>query len=135
MERECCEVICEAPTIVQGYGVEQSRVEIKYVCRLIFYQHRKNKATPNLKAFYSTAKALKVGSCPNDENSVQISFYAFMCSIRIFMRSESVAVEKTARFCLEFCVLSFVYFLCHGIPILKVVLLHAQKWVISDVIL
>ena len=30
---------------------------------------------------------------------------------------------------------SFVYFLCVGIPILKIVLPHAHKWVISDVIL
>ena len=78
---------------------------------------------------------LKVGSCPNDENSVQILFCAFMCSFRIFLSSESIAVEKTARFCSEFWVLSLVYFLSHGIPILKIVLLHAQKWVISDVIL
>ena len=49
--------------------------------------------------------------------------------------SESVAAEKTARFCLEFIFFSFVYFLCVGIPILKVVLSHAHKWVISDVIL
>ena len=32
-------------------------------------------------------------------------------------------------------VLSFVYFLCVGIPILKIVLSHAHKWVTSDVIL
>ena len=32
-------------------------------------------------------------------------------------------------------VYSFVYFLCVGIPILKIVLSHAHKWVISDVIL
>ena len=30
---------------------------------------------------------------------------------------------------------SFVYFLCVGIPILKIVLSHAHKWVTSDVIL
>ena len=29
----------------------------------------------------------------------------------------------------------FVYFLCVGIPILKIVLSHAHKWVVSDVIL
>ena len=49
--------------------------------------------------------------------------------------SKSVAVEKTARFCLEFAFFSFVYFLRVGIPLLKIVLSHAHKWATSDVIL
>ena len=48
--------------------------------------------------------------------------------------SESVAAEKTAKV-LRIHVFLFVYFLCDGIPILKIVLSHAHKWVISDVIL
>ena len=47
--------------------------------------------------------------------------------------SESVAAEKTARFRLEFMFL-ICYLLCVGIPILKIVLSLAHKWVISDVI-
>ena len=47
---------------------------------------------------------------------------------------ESAAAEKTARFHLEFTFFSFVYFLCVGIPILKIALAHANKRVISDVI-
>ena len=38
--------------------------------------------------------ALKVGSCPYDDNPVQIFICPFPCSI-----SESVAAEKAARFC------------------------------------
>ena len=54
--------------------------------------------------------------------------------------SESVAAEKTARFCLKFTFFFFfffffVYFLCVGIPILNIILSHAHKCVISDVIL
>ena len=54
--------------------------------------------------------------------------------------SESVAAEKTTKFCLEFTfvcffVFLFVYFLCVGIPILNIVLSDAHKWMISDVIL
>ena len=48
---------------------------------------------------------------------------------------ESVTADKTARFCLEFTFFSFVYVLCAGIPILKIVLSHVHMWVISDVIL
>ena len=42
---------------------------------------------------------LKVGSCPNDDTFVQIFFYPFLCSIQIFLFSESVPAKKTARFC------------------------------------
>ena len=35
---------------------------------------------------------------------------------------------------LGICPFSFVYFLCVGIPILKIVLSHAHMWVSSDVI-
>ena len=53
--------------------------------------------------------------------------------------SESVAAEKTTKFFLEFTLFffffAFVYFLCVGIPVLKIVLSHAHKWVISDIVL
>ena len=42
---------------------------------------------------------LKVGSCPNDDNSVQIFFCPFLCSIQIILYFEFVAAKKTARFC------------------------------------
>ena len=41
-------------------------------------------------------------SCPNDDNSVQILFCPFLCSIWIFLCFECVVAEKTAKFCLEF---------------------------------
>ena len=47
----------------------------------------------------------------------------------------AVAAEKTARLCSDFAFFSFVYFLCVGIPILKIILSHAHKWVTSGVIL
>ena len=62
-------------------------------------------------------------------------FVLFCVEVEEILCSESVAAEKTARFCLEFKFLSCVYFLHVGIPILKIVLSHAHKWVISDVIL
>ena len=43
--------------------------------------------------------SLKVGSCPNDDKFVQIFFYPFLCCIYIFLFSESVPANKTARFC------------------------------------
>ena len=49
--------------------------------------------------------------------------------------SGSVVAKKTAKLGLEFAFFSFLYFLCVGIPILKIVLSHAHKWAISDVIL
>ena len=54
---------------------------------------------------------LKVGSCPNDDNSVKKFYLSFLCSICIILFSESVAANL--RFLL-------VYFLCVGIPILKI---------------
>ena len=42
---------------------------------------------------------LKVGSCPNDENFVQIIFCPFLCSILIILLSEYVPAKKTARLC------------------------------------
>ena len=41
---------------------------------------------------------LKVGSCPNDDNSVQFFYCPFPCSIQIILISESVAAEKTQDF-------------------------------------
>ena len=60
-------------------------------------------------------------------------FVLFCVEFEEILCSESVAAEKTARFCLEFTFFSFVYFLCIEIPIVKIVLSHAQKWVISHV--
>ena len=45
---------------------------------------------------------LKVGSCPNNDISVHILFCTSLCRILIILCSESVAAQKTARFCLEF---------------------------------
>ena len=44
------------------------------------------------------AAIIKVGSCPNDENSVQIFFLSFLCCIGIILCAESVAAKKNARF-------------------------------------
>ena len=77
---------------------------------------------------------LEVDSCPNDDNFVQCFFCPFLCSIYIILFSEFVPAKKTARFCLEFAFFSYVYFLCVGIPILKIVSSHAHMWVTSDVI-
>ena len=62
-------------------------------------------------------------------------FVLFCVVFEEILCSESVAAEKTARICLEFTFFSFVYFLCVGIQILKILLSHAHKLVISDVIL
>ena len=62
-------------------------------------------------------------------------FVLFRVVFEELLCSESVAAEKTARFCLDFTFFSFVYFLCVGILILKIVLSHAHMWVISNVIL
>ena len=42
---------------------------------------------------------LKVGSCLNDDNTVQNVFGHFLCSICIILFSESKTAEKTAIFC------------------------------------
>ena len=42
---------------------------------------------------------LKVGSCPNDDNFVQIFFSPFLYSNLIILFSECVPAKKTARFC------------------------------------
>ena len=63
-------------------------------------------------------------------------FVLFCVVFEEILCSESVAAEKTTSFCLEFTFFfSFVYFLYVGIPILKIVLLYAHKWVIPDVFL
>ena len=41
---------------------------------------------------------LKVVSCPNNENDVQIFFCPFLCRIQIILFFESVAAKETARF-------------------------------------
>ena len=40
---------------------------------------------------------LKVGSCSNNDNSVQIFFCPFLSTISIILFFESVAAEKTAN--------------------------------------
>ena len=87
---------------------------------------------PSQIIFYT---CVKVGSCPNDDNFVQIFFCPFVCSISIILFPESVFAKKIARLCREFEFFSFVYLLRIGISILKIVLLHAHKWVTSVVIL
>ena len=77
---------------------------------------------------------LKVGSCPNDDNSVQIFVYPCLCSISKILFSESVVPSKLTIL-LRICVVLFIYFLCVGIPFLKIVLSHAHKWMAYDVIL
>ena len=45
---------------------------------------------------------LKVGSCPDDDNSVQcylFFFCLFLCSNLMISFSEPIAAEKTAIFC------------------------------------
>ena len=46
--------------------------------------------------------SLKVGSCPNDGILSKFLICPFLCFIAIIIFSESVAAEKTARFCSEF---------------------------------
>ena len=72
-------------------------------------------------------RVLKVGSCPNDDNFVQIFFCPFLYSNLIILFAECVPAKKTARFCWEFTFYSFVYFLSVGILILKIVLSHTHK--------
>ena len=62
---------------------------------------------------------------------IKVCFFLFCVVFEESLCSESVA----AGFFLDFTFFSFVYFLCAGIRILKIVLSHARKWVISDVIL
>ena len=54
---------------------------------------------PDMVRYPGTIARLKVGSCPNDDGSGQIFICPFPCSISIIIFIESVAAEKTARFC------------------------------------
>ena len=76
---------------------------------------------------------LKVGSCPNNDKSVQYFFVLFCVAFKLF--SESLSCRENHKILLRIRPYSFVYFLCVGIPILKIVLSHAHKCVSSDVIL
>ena len=77
---------------------------------------------------------LKVGPCPDNEILSKFCFVLFLYSTGIILCSESVAAQKTARFCLDFAFFfSFACFLCVEIPIPKIVLSHGHKWVISDI--
>ena len=57
---------------------------------------------------------------------IKFCFVLFCVVFEEILYPESVAAEKTATFCLEFTFSSFVYFLCVGIPILKIVLSDAD---------
>ena len=59
-------------------------------------------------------------------------FVLFCAVFEEILCSESVAANS--KILLRIHGFLFVYFLCVGIPILKIVLSHAHKWVISDVI-
>ena len=54
---------------------------------------------PDMVLYPGTIARLKVGSCPNDDGSGQIFICPFPCGISIIIFIESVAAEKTARFC------------------------------------
>ena len=57
--------------------------------------------------YESWKSTLKVGSCPDDENAIQILFWFFLYNIWILLCSQPVAAEKTARFYIEFAFLHF----------------------------
>ena len=92
-----------------------------------------------LKSMYNSVGScmlpLKVGSCPKHENWHQILFCRFLCSIWRNFIFWICCCWENRKSLLRFHVFSFVYFLCVGIPIQKIVLSNAHKWVISDVIL
>ena len=48
---------------------------------------------------FSRRSRLKVGSCPNDDNVVQIIFLSFSVYYLNNLFSESVPAKKTAKFC------------------------------------
>ena len=79
--------------------------------------------------------SLKVGSCLNDGNSVEILFCPFLCSIRIILCSEALAAQKKRKILLKMCGFFVCLFPLCGNSDLKIVLSPAHKWVTSDVIL
>ena len=78
---------------------------------------------------------LKVGSCPNDDNSVHLFCSIFYVVFKYILFAESVVAKKTPQDFAENLHFLFVYFLCVGIPILNKVLSHAHMCVTSDTIL
>ena len=61
--------------------------------------------------FTSSNNRLKVGSCPNNDNSVQFFFVPFSVhSISVILFCGSVAAKKTERFWLRICNFSYVYY-------------------------
>ena len=59
--------------------------------------------------------ALKVGSCPNNIIDTKFCFVLFCVVFEEIYDSGSVAVEKTARFCLEFTfffIFFFFFYMC-----------------------
>ena len=59
----------------------------------------------------------------------------FCADYLFWLHPKSSFGNQTIKILLRIHVFPFVYFICVGIPILKIVLPHAHKWVISDVIL
>ena len=77
-------------------------------CSALYYSTYKWGELPGT----TTSPELKVGSCPNNDNSVQIFFCPFLGSIQIILFFESVAAEKTARICREFTFIVCLFLLC-----------------------
>ena len=69
------------------------------------------------------------------KTDIKFCFVFFCVVVEEIICSKSVAAVKTANVCLEFTCFHLFYFLCVGTPVLKIVLSHAHKWVISNVIL
>ena len=74
------------------------------------FQRKITLMTLQYKALSKGVLFLKVGSCPNDDNSVQILFCLFLCSISIILCFESVAVQKTQDFAENSCFFRFLIF-------------------------
>ena len=64
---------------------------------------------PVTQSIVSLTSSLKVGSCPNNDKSVQV-FCPFLYSSQIILFSESIPPEKTSRFCWELALFRFFFF-------------------------
>ena len=79
--------------------------------------------------------ALKVGSCPNNDNLSNIFSVLFCVAFKKFYFLNLFLPKKPQDFAENSPFFVFFYFLCVGISILKIVMSRAHKWVSSDVIL